>query len=1038
MKHEASKEQRDAIESTGGVILEAGAGSGKTFVIVGHLINKISSKIEAWKEASDENASKEIEKFLVGIVVITFTRKAAGELEIRVKNALEELYEDSEGYEKEFWSFILKSYSLIFIGTIDSFCKRISSFDNFPRPLKNSRLADAIEIKNLIREKLESLKIQSEIKNRFFSLKLERIVESLFNIFSDPMKRLSCEKASDEENVEEKVQEIYQLLFLREVLNGEFGEIDSSKAWGKLLQQLVDIRNESNFYSKFISVIGEIKRVPSYRGKDEGIKSVFDQVKMARKTITDFSEDIEYIQSNEGEYKSWSKFYKFLFDTVSSEININSGLNFADIEYQVYSSLKNSSFLSFLTDKYKYFIVDEFQDTSPIQFNIILDIAGKDNRRLFLVGDIKQAIYGFRGGDSKLFVKSIESFPKHLMLQANYRSSELIVKFNNSIFETLNSEFGFNKGLSTGQKPQASRENQGVFEVVAEIPDMGSDQTKTLSVDLIEAKIISKIAMREIENQGKLAVLYRNLKPSFILMCTLEKSNIAYRCQFKYSIKECPIYGIFLNLCKWYKCSLEDRREISSLLYLINEYFAILGEHNFDLELKLSQWQDDIPYLGVYYSFIKFFKNLNLFSEKFSFSLQKIKSLCHISNDKIETILARSKELAGEVVNFDHQFGANPRVEVMTVHASKGLEFEAVFLAGTYTNSPIADKKSVLSDSIASFKWMSSTEEEFSSLNRIIEKIKSNQKDMSEEIRLMYVACTRAKDRLYFTSLPCEVKPKKNSWKYTWDMAGLDFDLVDQLSISIEEELQNKLYAPMFHKDKEMLVRQQAEDNRVLIAPELSVTSLLNWRKCPELFYLKHVYKLDGEMFKKTENTKKNSDIFKSSAKRGIQLHGEIESYLRKRELNNESKFSWLNSRLGKIYLGHDLEIEKELKFEFGGQVISGTPDLLGWPKNENDPVFVWDHKTGNPDQNQIEMYFYQLIFYALGTIELFPERTDRKKYELSLILLDKKEVVSKTFSKEEIYDLTGNFWSGFLTKPYRNTHSCDSCDYYNICHQNL
>ncbi|WDU84388.1 UvrD-helicase domain-containing protein [Caloramator sp. Dgby_cultured_2] len=98
-----------------------------------------------------------------------------------------------------------------------------------------------------------------------------------------------------------------------------------------------------------------------------------------------------------------------------------------------------------LRKRYKYFLVDEFQDTNDIQLNILYNLVADDegkieNGKLFVVGDIKQSIYGFRGTNYKVFdkiTKKIQENGDKLLLSTNYRSHDSLVKIINELFNDL-------------------------------------------------------------------------------------------------------------------------------------------------------------------------------------------------------------------------------------------------------------------------------------------------------------------------------------------------------------------------------------------------------------------------------------------------------------------------------------------------------------------------------------------------------------------------------------------------------------------------
>src|SRR5690606_21213487 len=119
------------------------------------------------------------------------------------------------------------------------------------------------------------------------------------------------------------------------------------------------------------------------------------------------------------------------------------GFTFGDIAYYVSLGLDNKDIKTRVNNDYNYFIVDEFQDTSFLQFNIIGKLINNDFNKLFCVGDAKQAIYGFRGGELAVFEDCSVKIPRNLKLSHNYRSLAEIIKTNNSIFDHI-LPIGFN------------------------------------------------------------------------------------------------------------------------------------------------------------------------------------------------------------------------------------------------------------------------------------------------------------------------------------------------------------------------------------------------------------------------------------------------------------------------------------------------------------------------------------------------------------------------------------------------------------------
>ena len=138
---------------------------------------------------------------------------------------------------------------------------------------------------------------------------------------------------------------------------------------------------------------------------------------------------------------------------LNKEIN---ALSFADINKLVFKllvqSLDKEALYFRLDGRINHLLVDEFQDTNVMQYEIILPliteiVSGYGQNGLgsfFYVGDTKQSIYKFRGGKKELFDKLEEKFEQISMenLPSNYRSLKALVKFNNAVFEEIYHRYG--------------------------------------------------------------------------------------------------------------------------------------------------------------------------------------------------------------------------------------------------------------------------------------------------------------------------------------------------------------------------------------------------------------------------------------------------------------------------------------------------------------------------------------------------------------------------------------------------------------------
>ena len=143
--------------------------------------------------------------------------------------------------------------------------------------------------------------------------------------------------------------------------------------------------------------------------------------------------------------KAFSSACHEFFTLINNNKTSDDWLDYDDILHKSYQLLSNIDWLRHqYQDQFRYIFVDEFQDTSPVQWKIISLLCGDqdpyEHQKLWMVGDRCQAIYGFRGADDKLMQMVLETTHPNLMHQkntANYRSHPIIIQFINALFTRL-------------------------------------------------------------------------------------------------------------------------------------------------------------------------------------------------------------------------------------------------------------------------------------------------------------------------------------------------------------------------------------------------------------------------------------------------------------------------------------------------------------------------------------------------------------------------------------------------------------------------
>src|SRR5690606_26541757 len=182
------------------------------------------------------------------------------------------------------------------------------------------------------------------------------------------------------------------------------------------------------------------QRAPSLTAKIKTpeLEEVSEAYKKLKKWVKDLSEIItDYYEHRDDKIIPWFKVLYEIYLYVDARLTPNEGFTFGDIAYYVSLGLDNDEMRARVNNDYGYFIVDEFQDTSFLQFDIIKKLINNDFKKLFCVGDAKQAIYGFRGGELAVFKDCGDMIPLSLELSHNYGSLAEIVEANNSAFDHI-------------------------------------------------------------------------------------------------------------------------------------------------------------------------------------------------------------------------------------------------------------------------------------------------------------------------------------------------------------------------------------------------------------------------------------------------------------------------------------------------------------------------------------------------------------------------------------------------------------------------
>lgn len=1107
-----NKEQRKSIEHDGGVTLSAGAGSGKTFVLVEHIVFLAQKALEKQYRDDIEKAQR-IKLYFSKIVLMTYTKKAAGELSVRLKKKFKQKVLECPD---DNWEIALRAIDSMYVGTIHGFCYRLLSQGYFPE------IGGSLEILS----ELENYERVERLSMTWFRLNKERmnkenaalydlmrsskknLVSSIFYIFSRPELRelwrnfefKSMSSSDIQKRMEDFDRKILQFKGLEKVIGLDLN-IDeylqgSKSTWPFYLKKYQQWRGSEQRFLDLRNFLADMKSLRAVKPRAKNISDEIKEYYTAVKQHVDFYlkwlDDLEAYVSVDSESRGWGEYievFSDIFSFVDRNYDISEGVSFSDLEFYLFEGLKSEEIRKNIAKSYDYFIVDEFQDTSLIQFQIIEKLINYNYKKLFCVGDVKQAIYAFRGGEVSVFEKCQELLPTPLSLVNNYRSRPEIVSFNNELFKhTFRLGIGFSADLGGGyfnvqakdqevpleKKYEASNPNDGIHKIQVGLSGENNvHKPSEVMLNQLEADYLLEQIKRIINSteEDHICVLYKNLGPSLFLVDRVITAEIPLRAQVKILQSEDPLIGIF-KLCINYTILKQQEKEssLSMMRDLLSLYLKIMGAsfQNSFLNSILLKFSEETKEWGVGIAFDRFLYSLDISNSQYPQNKAIIDSIVSLSHGNVEKCWEKLINIGDERYSIEFYSSKEKlRLSLMTAHASKGLQFDHVLLGGIQTNGRSIPSREDIGRQPGSFKWKKSFDQskKYTTPEMILEREENSHKEFSEHKRLFYVACTRAVKSLNWIEFLYNEKPFSyhvNSWvnalisfqesPYCKDSA---FKISSHLS---EIDLQNTSYIiqkqkpPFFHRDNlgiEFKNERGGDNSQLSIICDLSVTRLATIAQCPRKFYFKNILKLEESSFAESGDHKaeleeltldEESIYVKSSSDRGIMIHQEISDFINRnfifprkpKDQKSLEILEWLRQSWdsnGFLSDGVQFVSEKPIKFSLFGHMISGVPDLL---IKQDHKVEIWDFKTGASNRSNQDVYWFQLFCYAYAS---FLEKKQIEVVKLVLSFVDERKNIVREVSSEEVESFLQGHWQNINRIELMNKKHCDMCSFGNLCH---
>ncbi|MDE6558064.1 MAG: UvrD-helicase domain-containing protein [Clostridia bacterium] len=458
----ATPEQLRAIAARGNILVSASAGAGKTTVMIKRLADILESG-----------------ESLDNVLAVTFTKKAAAQMKEKLRTELIARLNCSDPEKRENIRVQLGKINTADISTIHSFCARLIRTHFYALKVDASFevLAGGAEENALRSRVMDELfeKLYAERDEEFFTL-------------LDRLRKKRSDKAL-KELLLSSYDEVRQRPDYVALLTESYGDVYSEDGFERLCGEYADclasnygvliaaIENFTLGFHPAINAAGYIKvldemrstlktliaertvfelpaklsasakpRVKPEVAEDDAAFSAFcDTVKKRYKSL---NKDVESEEEERRRFFESGKIAKAFcnvlikFDEAYAGVKREEGkLDYGDLEHFALALLKgeerDEDVSAGIKEKYKFVFVDEYQDVNPIQDEIIGAVAGGD---IFCVGDLKQAIYGFRGSRSRFFAekcRNVSGNGEYIVLPDNFRSAKSVINFVNELFSTV-------------------------------------------------------------------------------------------------------------------------------------------------------------------------------------------------------------------------------------------------------------------------------------------------------------------------------------------------------------------------------------------------------------------------------------------------------------------------------------------------------------------------------------------------------------------------------------------------------------------------
>ena len=924
-----TEEQNEAIKKEGtNIIVSAGAGSGKTAVLTERVKRKLKSGVH-----------------INELLVLTFTNAAAAEMKDRIRDAIntEEGLEEEANLIEGAYITTFDSFSLSMVKkyhTILNITNNIKISDDVIIDMKKHELLDSIfdryydnnnsKFINLISD--FCLKDDKDLKNNILNVykKIELKYDKddyLNNYFDIEFTEDRINKHIDEyiNIIKRKQDSIKNLLIdLNEYFDGEFivkvednlSKLINAKTYDEFLNGLeldtIKVPKGSSETGKKIKnqifdIAKEIKELCIYNSIDEMKEELLS-------TKSNIEIIIDIIKELNNELKAWK---------IDNEI-----FNFNDIAHMAIKIVKeNDNVRNELKNRFNEILVDEYQDTSDTQ-ELFINLISNNN--VYMVGDIKQSIYRFRNANPYIFKNKYDLYSNRengikIDLLKNFRSrEEVLITYNDTGKVTKDEEEAF---------------------------IIGND---------IKNKINNKFQVFDKEKKVLRDITYSD----FVILLDKSKNFDLYKKIFEYlqiplsilkdeSLKKDDDLLVIRNILRLIICIKENRLDTEfkyvytsisrSYLYKITdeELYNIINNNSYS-ETNLYKICNELSMKLDYTSPSEFYRLLlNTFEyDKKLITRGNIKSFI-VRSEYIYNLIKEFEstgktiyefvDYLNEIVEGDYDLSFNINssstntCKIMTIHKSKGLEFPICYFAGFKSLFNMSElKEKIIYDNNLGIVLPKVDEYYKDTILKTILKANTKYEEISEKIRLLYVAVTRAKEKIIIVIPELEEQEEINNIVPLFEREKYNSFL--SIIKSIYSNLNNYISKTDIIGTKDYQLQNNNRNNDLKLDKDNIIVKEIH---------------IDNNVIEESHYSKSSIHIITKEEKDLLEFGTKVHETLELIDFNNidnyeiEDKYiknkilSFINSDLMKDKLNYNMYKEYEFIYEENNTISHGIIDLL-------------------------------------------------------------------------------------------------------------